>query len=519
MSIKGKTMENYCKMIIIEDEFIMRQGIKYMLNWEQEGFRFVGEAKDGTEGLRLIEEKRPDIVLLDMVIPGLSGMELANIIHEKYSEIQFIVLSGYDNFEYVKSTLLNGAVDYILKPTINPTNLLQAVHKAVKRIPGMQLKKTNQISIETQLERYLLGYQEDLSNIDLSKEFPYSRFRVVGINLKQMCMDKKENMVYIEELIKEYLEEEELYKVNGILLKKEILCYVFHYRIKEEQLLLKNLEVCMQKISATKPKAFAVVSESFSNVSEIKKHYEMQILPFINRKFYYANQSLLLVEPEVIQEKERRFAYETYTNYLVHGQLHQALALFREYIHAMCMAKMDENRLKNITKNLLYNFLIEAERYGVQDKTIQDTYFEEIEHAESVELFLKVLDALFEELELFENTDDVQDGEKIRKMRMYIAEHYEENLTLASLADRFGFSYHYLSYYFNKQAKEGFSEYLNKIRIKKACELLKGNEYSISEISQVIGYSDHAYFCRVFKKMIGQTPSHYRKMQKCGDIE
>ena len=120
-------MENYCKIIIIEDEFIMRQGIKYMLDWEQEGFRFVGEAKDGTEGLRLIEEKRPDIVLLDMVIPGLSGMELANIIHEKYSEIQFIVLSGYDNFEYVKSTLLNGAVDYILKPTINPTNLLQAL--------------------------------------------------------------------------------------------------------------------------------------------------------------------------------------------------------------------------------------------------------------------------------------------------------------------------------------------------------------------------------------------------------
>uniref|UniRef100_UPI004055A76E response regulator transcription factor n=1 Tax=Agathobacter sp. TaxID=2021311 RepID=UPI004055A76E len=512
-------MEKYCRIIIIDDEFIMRQGIKYMLDWEKEGFQFVGEAKDGKEGLRLIEEIRPDIVLLDVVIPVLNGIEISTIMREQYPEIQFIVLSGHDDFEYVKATLLNGAVDYILKPTINPNELLQALHKAAKRIPGMQLRKSNQLSIQMQLEKCLLGYQEELSGIEMEKEFPYSQFRIAGINLKQMCEDKKEKMVYIEGLIKEYLAEDGIYKAVSVLIKKDILCYVFNYRVKEEATLLKKLEFCMQKISAIKPQALAVVSESFTNVQNIKRCYQTEIVPLINRKFYYANQSLLFVDHGIKQEKESRFAYENYTNYLVHGQLNLALSMFKEYIQSMCEIRMDEYRLKNLTKNLLYNFLIEAERYGVQGDAIRDEYFEEIDRTCSVESFLQVLGRLFEKLERFENTDDTQNGEKIRKMRAYIAENYDENLTLASLADRFGFSYHYLSYYFNKQAKEGFSEYLNKIRIKKACELLRGNEYSISEISRMIGYSDHAYFCRVFKKITGQTPSYYRRIQKCGDIE
>ncbi len=512
-------MEKYCKVVVIDDEFIMRQGIKYMLDWEKEGFQLVGEAQDGKEGLQLIEEMKPDIVLLDVVMPVLNGIEFSEIVREKYPEMQFIILSGYDNFEYVKTTLLNGAIDYILKPTINPSNLLQALHKAVKKIPGMQLRKSDQLSIEMQLEKWLLGYQDEILGVDLEKEFPYSRFRVVGINLKQMCEDKKENMVHMESLMKEYLTAEGIYKVVFALIKKEVLCYVFNYRVKEEETLLKKLEFCMEKISVMKPQAFAVISESFTSAEHIKECYQGEILPFINMKFYYANQNLLLANREIKRQKENRFAYENYTNYLFHGQLRQALDMFLEYVQYMCSIRMDEYHLKNLTKNLLYNFLIEAERYGIQGDDIRDEYFEEIDETCSVEEFLRILDLLIEKLESFLNEEDVLDGEKIRNMRAYIAEHYNENLTLALLADQFGFSYHYLSYYFNKQAKEGFSEYLNKIRIKKACELLSGNECSVSEISRMIGYSDHAYFSRVFKKMIGQTPSQYRRIQKCGDIQ
>ena len=512
-------MEKYCKILIVEDELIMRQGIKYILNWEKEGFQLVGEAQNGEEGLRLVEELKPHIVLLDVVMPLLNGIEFSEIIHEKYPDIQFIILSGYDNFEYVKTTLLNGATDYLLKPTINPNNLLLALQRAAKKISGMQLVKSDQLSIEMQLEKCLLGYQNELLGINLEQEFPYSRFRLAGINLKQMCQDEKDHMLHMEEMIRSYLLNEESYKAVVFMVKKDILCYLFNYRVKEEELLLKKLEFCMGKIANRKPHAFAVLSESFIHVQDIKMYYQKEVLPIMGKKFYYADKNLLIADHEIQVKREHRFAYETYNNYLMHGKLMSALAMFLEYVEALCVIQLDEYRLKNLTKNLLYQFLIEAERHGISGENLCEEYFEKIDHVISEEEFQYVLDTLVEKLKDFQTMEDVQDGEKIGKMRAYIAEHYGENLTLTSLADSFGFSYHYLSYYFNKQAKEGFSEYLNKIRIGKACEMLKENTYSISEISRQIGYSDHAYFCRVFKKITGQTPSNYRRMQKVGDTK
>ena len=106
----------YCKVLIIDDEYIMRQGIRHMIEWEKEGYVLVGEAADGEEGLALIEEYQPDIVLADIVMPVLDGMEFSMILKKRFPKIRLIILSSYDNFEYVKKTLLNGACDYILKP-------------------------------------------------------------------------------------------------------------------------------------------------------------------------------------------------------------------------------------------------------------------------------------------------------------------------------------------------------------------------------------------------------------------
>ena len=99
-------MEEYCRIMIIDDEFIMRQGLKHMVEWEKEGFSIVGEAANGREGLEMIPKLRPHIILCDIVMPGMDGVEFAGILRDKYPEIKLIVLSGYDNFEYVRSTLM-----------------------------------------------------------------------------------------------------------------------------------------------------------------------------------------------------------------------------------------------------------------------------------------------------------------------------------------------------------------------------------------------------------------------------
>lgn len=507
-------METYCKILIIDDEFIMRQGMKHMLDWESEGFKIVGEATNGQEGLDLIEKIRPDIVIADIVMPVLDGIEFSEIIRQKYPEIQLIVLSSFDKFEYVKSTLLNGAVDYILKPTLNPEILLKTLNKAVRKIPGMKLVKGNQMSPSVQIEKVLLGYQDKFEEVSFTEVFPYTLFRMCGTNLKQMCRGRKENMARMEEMIAGFFEIQADYVTIPVFLDEEFLYCIYNYRIKDEKKVLADIETCISKAAEIQTETFFVVSKNFSNVQEIKQCYQTELQPLINHGFYYPNRNLLIVEQKPELKKEERFAFENYTTALHHGQFDTAFQMFWEYVQYICGQQVDEVRMKNLTKNLLYNYLIETEKYGVQGESLRNTYFTEIDNAGNVERFQKVMEELRAELEQVQEGKLNVEDEKIMIIKNYINEHLGEDLSLGALADKFGFSYHYLSYYFNKQSKEGFSEYLNRVRIEKACSLLKNGEYSISEISEQVGYSDNTYFSRIFKKMTGETPSNYRRMHR-----
>jgi len=101
--------------------------------------------------------------------------------------------------------------------------------------------------------------------------------------------------------------------------------------------------------------------------------------------------------------------------------------------------------------------------------------------------------------------------DRIPRMLAFIEKNYEQDLRLEDMAEEFNFNYHYLSAYFHQHMKEGFSDYLNEIRTAKACELLENTDLSIAQISEKVGYSEHSYFCRVFKKVTGKTPSVYRR--------
>lgn len=138
---KEKKMESSCKIMIVDDEFIMRQGIRFMMRWEEEGYEIVGEASNGKEALDLIPKLEPHIILCDIAMPIMSGLDFIKIVNREYPDIKTVVLSSYDNFEYVREALLNGAVDYVLKPTLNSEELLKLVRKVSQNIPDLQLKK------------------------------------------------------------------------------------------------------------------------------------------------------------------------------------------------------------------------------------------------------------------------------------------------------------------------------------------------------------------------------------------
>lgn len=507
-------MNDYCKVVIIDDEYIMRQGMKHIMDWEKEGFQIVGEASNGQEGLDVIEREKPDIVMADVVMPVLNGIELSEILRKKYPEIQLIILSSYDKFEYVKSTFMNGAADYMLKPTLNPENLLEALNRAANKIPGMELKKGNTGSVQKQLERYLSGFEEQISEVAAAEIFPHSMYRLFGCNLKKICDNHKIEMVNVQKMITKFFEQKKKYQVRIVYLEEEYMCCILNYRVGEEKNVITDIGLCVDKIGKIYKNTFFVVGNGFTALQEARKRYLEEIKENVDQKFYHKDKVLISVTDIPQKKKVERFDFATYSRYLSQKQFSEAITALREYVYHICDAKMDEYRVKNQTKNLLYNFLMEIEKYDVVSEELKQVYFKKIDRVVCEEEFLVVTEELFEELDKIRIEKLEIEDIRILEIKQYIRAHYKEALDLADVAEKFGYNYHYLSACFSRYTKEGYSEYVNKVRIEKACELLEIGTMSISEVSVAIGYSDHSYFCRVFKKMTGKTPSQYKQSMK-----
>lgn len=378
-------MEDYCKVLIIDDEFIMRQGMKHMLEWEKEGFQIVGEATNGQEGLDLIEKLEPDIVLADIVMPVLDGIEFSQILKQKYPGIQLIILSSYDKFEYVKSTLLNGASDYILKPTLNPEILLKTLQKAARNIPGLTLRKEKELSPRVMLERFLMGYRDRLDEVLFVNTFPHSLYRVAGIDLRALQEGQKPRIMKFSDMAEEYFERQTEYEMLSVLIEEEILCMIFNFRVRDEERVLRDMQGFADKMNSIFDRVFFVIGDSFSGIQGIRKSYQKEIRPNLGMKFYHPGTAMLLSSQVKITAEETRFAFEDYSSALMRRQYCRALEMFREYTFLLCEAKADVYRLKNLTKNLFYNYLIEMEKCQVDIGTMKRAYFSSIDKAENVE--------------------------------------------------------------------------------------------------------------------------------------
>lgn len=166
------------RILVVDDEILVRQGIKHILNWEQDGFQIVGEASNGREALELIETLRPHIVLTDIVMPVMDGEELTRLIKHNWPEIEVIVLSSFSEFDYVRSTFQSGVSDYILKPHLETGMLLEVLRKTAEKVPALsgtvrQNAEPGSVSMQPTLEKLLAGYEIELDREQVEEWFPY----------------------------------------------------------------------------------------------------------------------------------------------------------------------------------------------------------------------------------------------------------------------------------------------------------------------------------------------------------
>ena len=231
------------RVLIVDDEYIMRQGLKYMIDWEQEGYTIVGEATNGSEALKLIDRLQPHIIICDIVMPLMDGVDFSEVLHKLYPQIQIIILSGYDNFEYVKRTLMNGAADYILKPTLNREELIRILQKVSERIPGYRLSQSRGgVSYERIIERYLLGHDRELNIEELSRFFTLPYFCIYAVNIKLTNENGRDMSDILYKKVERELPSFERSQKVMVMLREELLCVLFCHGLSDKKSLRQAVE-------------------------------------------------------------------------------------------------------------------------------------------------------------------------------------------------------------------------------------------------------------------------------------
>lgn len=503
-----------CKMIIVDDEILIRQGIKHYLNWEQEGFQIVGEASNGKEALELIERNHPQIVITDIVMPIMDGEELTRIVKSKYPNIEIIILSSFGEFDYVRSTFQSGVVDYILKPKLDANTLLEVLNKAVRRIPTTNLNDTKQqerMSVDHVIEKLISGFEADYDRELLARVFPYDSFYLFGVVISGNI--PRGDIIQIQDSITQqyqsYIAQATYHTISSD---------------KNETVLILNVNkdnsqevIDFAKRVAENHDSGFVLSEQFFDLSQLGPIYNEKVLKLIQHRFYFSHNPLLREHdlPLEIPTIEA-FNMEWFIKECKHSRFQEAFNYLQEYVSVFSKSyTTDVFEFKSFFENIIFTItvILNNLEYDVAEiVSSKYEYFRSINEAHSSDETVEQLNKFIEQVNKCLLSEKNQPSNiNMKKILQYIEDHYADQLSLADVAEHFHFNPSYLSNYFSTHNKQGFIEYLNKVRIEKASQLLLKESASISEISGMVGYSDHSYFCKVFKKINGMSPSKFRR--------
>lgn len=526
------------KVLIADDEIIVRAGIKSLINWEENGFRVVGLAADGKEAMEMIHSEKPDIVLTDIMMPKLSGIELIKTAKTEYPFVKFIVLSCHNEFEFCRQAMKYGAEDYVLKLSMDSGELLElllAVSKKIKeerKVEGTELFMINNDNITDRSKRIacflsLINGEkqtEEIKDHEYVKLFHISAHKVLIYvkidNFNNIGEDRAKAERTLISVMEQQLKDKGLldlfkYKENGFVV---LLCFDNEkygriekavYDISQKLLVYVNkfvnvsISVGISRIFKDYSElniAFAQAvnackSSFYSGAGTVYKYHERLFSDESVQVFSAKEQKDLIDYLDICDTNGIKQIINSIFNELekVRPPVEKCIQLFMEIYY--CMGAVLKNYGDSIKDNSGTN----------KPDYIQITEVEFI--AEAREMLLQYGEYC---VNLIENARHSAYRKEIMLAIDYIKMNYSKNISLKSVAQHVFVSDSYLSRIFKEDMNMSFVEYLTDIRIKKAIELIKTTNLPNYTIAEKIGYENINYFGRVFKKITDLTPTQYR---------
>lgn len=541
---------NEIKVFLVEDEMVIRRGIKNSIDWEKEGYIFCGEASDGELAYPMIIKEKPDILITDIRMPFMDGLELCKLVKKELPNIKILILSGYDEFDYAKEAIRLGVTEYLLKP-ISSGKLLEALNgvsesiRREKEDKDLVRKYMEEMRENTEHEKQKFFEQMIAGNLSMADALETGKKYEMNLSAGMYNL-----LLFRFTLGKENRKSGELLGEAEYAIEKltERLEYVFEFQRgvegwafllmadNEEQMservkeLSKDLEEIMKNYSTIA--YFGGIGQPVARLRELEESFREAERALAARFTMELNRIISVEDIRMAQNVDTLDDIEI-TSF---GEIEKTRTMLEKFLNNGAEDEIDEfvdvyiNELpeENLKSVLMRQYIImdayivmmsfcekiegiegemqaQSEELKNSMKTIQT--LEEIKNY--IRMLLKKIIGVRDTISGRRYSDIIEIAkDQIRKTYM------SDEISLNTIAAEVGMSPSYFSSIFSKEMGKTFVEYLTEIRMDRAKELLMCSSMKTSEIGYEVGYKDPLYFSYIFKKTQNCTPKEFRARGK-----
>ena len=528
------------KVFLVEDEFVIRDGIKKNVNWGEHGYEFCGEAGDGELAYSMIQKSQPDILITDIRMPFMDGLTLSRMVKAQFPQIEIILLTGYEDFEYAKEAIKIGVASYLSKP-ISGDSLIKEIDNVRERI--LKNKREQEIAKryeEDMVERKELDKQEFFEELvtgtkplsyileragKLSIDLSALSYNVVILKIWSKKHDVSEysnSVLMAEEKVKEIVGAK-----NAILFDLNLQGKGILFKGDSAENVMESINECVRKLKdffAEYPniRYFGGVGQCVERISDLPVSFNWASRAFAHLylsshdDFLFGSQEILGITNEnvILSEVDpKHIDRKLIKEFLRRGDTSETDYFFEEFLN-----RMGKNALRS---TMLRQYIAMDVYFCVTDfiKTelmLETEDFEELSPARKlmadersiIEYLKKLVNTA---ISLRKDNNQSKYRDVVKQVIEYIEENYGmEELSLNHLAAYVNFSPNHLSAVFRQQTGMTFIKYLTDFRMDKAKELLLTTSKKSNEVGIMVGYKDPHYFSYLFKKTQGLTTTQYR---------
>lgn len=541
---------NEIKVFLVEDEMVIRRGIKNSIDWEKEGYIFCGEASDGELAYPMIIKEKPDILITDIRMPFMDGLELCKLVKKELPNIKILILSGYDEFDYAKEAIRLGVTEYLLKP-ISSGKLLEALNgvsesiRREKEDKDLVRKYMEEMRENTEHEKQKFFEQMIAGNLSMADALETGKKYEMNLSAGMYNL-----LLFRFTLGEENRKSGELLGEAEYAIEKltERLEYVFEFQRgvegwafllmadNEEQMservteLSKDLEEIMKNYSTIA--YFGGIGQPVARLRELEESFREAERALAARFTMELNRIISVEDIRMAQNVDTLDDIEI-TSF---GEIEKTRTMLEKFLNNGAEDEIDEfvdvyiNELpeENLKSVLMRQYIImdayivmmsfcekiegiegemqaQSEELKNSMKTIQT--LEEIKNY--IRMLLKKIIGVRDTISGRSYSDIIEIAkDQIRKTYM------SDEISLNTIAAEVGMSPSYFSSIFSKEMGKTFVEYLTEIRMDRAKELLMCSSMKTSEIGYEVGYKDPHYFSYIFKKTQNCTPKEFRARGK-----